>query len=40
MPLHSFLRNALHHHMPMLVDAERGSFRRCNYGHKPVELLN
>lgn len=37
--LHSFLRDVLDHHMPMLVDAERGAFRRCNYGHKPVEQL-
>lgn len=38
--LHPFLRDVLDHHMPMLVDGERGAFRRCNYGHKPVEQLD
>jgi len=38
--LHSFLRDVLDHHMPMLIDGDRGAFRRCNYGHKPAEQLN
>lgn len=38
--LHSFLRDVLDHHMPLLVDAERGAFRRCNYGHRTVERLD
>ncbi len=38
--LHSFLRDVLDHHMPMLVAAERGTFRRCNYGHRTVERLD
>jgi hypothetical protein len=38
--LHFSLRDVLDHHMPMLVDAERGVFRRCNYGHKVAEQLD
>lgn len=38
--LHSFLRDVLDHHMPMLIDAERGTFRDCKHGHRPVKQLD
>ncbi|MDJ0336593.1 DUF4913 domain-containing protein [Salinibacterium sp. G-O1] len=30
--LHGFLRDVLDYHLPMLVDREKGSFRRCGQG--------
>lgn len=38
--LHSFLRDVLDHHMPLLVDKERGVFAPCNYGHKTARRLD
>lgn len=32
--LHSFLRDVLDHHLPLLIDPERGAFARCDYGHE------
>lgn len=32
-PLHEFMRDVLDYHLPLLVDPEKGAFRRCGYGH-------
>lgn len=38
--LHPFIRDVLDHHMPMLVDPDRGAFRACSYGHTPHRRLD
>lgn len=38
--LHGFLREVLDHHMPLLVDGERGAFAHCAYGHRPFRRLD
>lgn len=31
--LHEFFRDVLDYHMPLLIDPDKGAFRRCGYGH-------
>ena len=38
--LHTFLRDVLDHHLPKLVDSEKGAFQRCADGHKTPVPLN
>lgn len=38
--LHTFLRDVLDYHLPLLIDQQRGSFRECGYGHKPRQRLD
>lgn len=38
--LHAFLREVLDHHLPLLVDNERGAFAHCGYGHRASRRLD
>lgn len=38
--LHSFMRDVLDYHLPLLTDVEKGTFRRCSFGHAPHKRLD
>lgn len=38
--LHEFMRDVLDYHLPMLVDADKGTFRGCSYGHTEHKRLD